>query len=99
MLWLDLKELAQGSDGFSTVIHEGGREQKFNVMSIDMDTAKLAEKFTFATEDHHSSYRDGEENYAGIMAVGVVFGAWVSQTHNHLKRVAWHSVTWLVMLT
>jgi len=50
MLWLDLKELAQGSDGFSTVIHEGGRKQQFNVMSIDTDTAEFAEKFTFATE-------------------------------------------------
>jgi hypothetical protein len=36
--------------------------------------------------------------YAGIMAVRIVFGAWISQTHNHFERVAWHSVTWLVSL-
>ena len=76
MLWLDLKELAQGSDGFSTVIHEGGREQKFNVMSIDMDTAKFAEKFTFATERATIALTEMvKKNYAGIMAVGIVFGA------------------------
>jgi hypothetical protein len=36
--------------------------------------------------------------HAGIMTVGIVFGARISQTHNHFERIAWHSVTWLVSL-
>ena len=67
-------------------------------MSIDTDNAEFAEKLTFATECAAIALTEMvKKNHAGIMAVRIVFGAWISQAHNHFESIAWHRVTRLVI--
>tara|TARA_B100000900_G_C20470154_1_gene671005 strand:- start:615 stop:824 length:210 start_codon:yes stop_codon:yes gene_type:complete len=68
-------------------------------MTCQVDAGSFTEKLTFAAKRAAMAVAEVvEKNHTGIVAIELVLGPWISQTHNRFNGVAWHSVNWLVLL-
>jgi hypothetical protein len=85
ILRLDLEEIAHGSYRLAAVVHEGSREQEFDVVSGNIYCAEFTEKLTLSTQAARITLgKMVEKDDAGVMPIGVILLAWITQANNKL---------------
>jgi hypothetical protein len=85
ILRLDLEEIAHGSYRLAAVVHEGSREQEFDVVSGNIYSAEFTEKLTLSAQAARITLgKMVEKDDAGVMPIGVILLAWITQANNKL---------------
>lgn len=79
----DLKEIADGGYRLAAAIHEGRGEQYLDVLAGDIDRARFAEELALTAQTAVIALAQMvEKDHTGIVTVGIMLRAWITQAHN-----------------